>query len=177
MARRKAAKLIVMLPGPSAAVLWEISQLVSERAAFAKTVFAMPRQYSDGMDWLGGFVAVVRTAALVLRENMSSGRPESANTDVLAPHQFSHFWARTATAVKSELGVGLPAYKAKGCYFRIGADGHTMSGVELEAFTTALGRYLAKVQSTTDRAFDPRQLWETARATGATTIAAGSVAA
>src|SRR5262249_39286710 len=59
----KAAKLIVMLPGPSAAVLWELSQLLSERATLAKTVFAMPRQYSDGMDWLGGFVSSVRTAA------------------------------------------------------------------------------------------------------------------
>jgi hypothetical protein len=44
----KAAKLIVMLPGPSASVLWEISQLVSERGTLAKTVFAMPREHSHG---------------------------------------------------------------------------------------------------------------------------------
>jgi hypothetical protein len=176
----KAAKLIVMLPGPSASVLWEISQLLSERPALSKTVFAMPRQYSDGMDWFGGFVSFARTAALVLWENIPqlvSGRSRPVSTDFAVPRQFSHFWARTATAVESELGVKLPVYKTKGCYFKISADGHAISGVELEAFTTALAKYLANVHSTTDRAFDPSRLWETARETGATTIAADSVAA
>jgi hypothetical protein len=128
----KAAKLIVMLPGPSASVLWEISQLLSERSALAKTVFAMPRQDED--------------------------RPL--------------FWARTAASVESELGLKLPDYKARGCYFKISPEDHAVSAVELEAFTRALAGHLKKGRSNNDGAFDPSELWKAARNLGATTLEA-----
>jgi hypothetical protein len=122
-----AAQLIVMLPGPSASVLWEISQLVSGRSALAKTVFAMPRDHPVG-------------------------------------------WSKTAASAATDLGVRLPAYKAKGCYFRIDVDDHSISAVELEAFTRALNARLQASQPTTDRGLGVGELWQSARELGSTTL-------
>jgi hypothetical protein len=122
-----AAQLIVMLPGPSASVLWEISQLVSGRSALAKTVFAMPRDHPVG-------------------------------------------WSKTAASAATDLGVRLPAYKAKGCYFRIDVDDHSISAVELEAFTRALNTRLQASQPRTDRGLGVGELWQSARELGSTTL-------
>jgi hypothetical protein len=40
----KASQLIFMMPGPSAALLWELAQIVQSRHLLDKTVFIMPRE-------------------------------------------------------------------------------------------------------------------------------------
>jgi hypothetical protein len=122
-----AARLIVMLPGPSASVLWEISQLVSQRSALARTVFVMPRDHPVG-------------------------------------------WSKTAELAATDLGVKLPAYKAKGCCFRIDVDDHSISAVELEAFTRALNAQLQAPQRRADRGLDVGELWRSARELGPETL-------
>jgi len=51
-----ASQLIFMMPGPSASLLWELSQIVQSRSLLEKTVFIMPR---------GGKFALVRTWQMV----------------------------------------------------------------------------------------------------------------
>jgi hypothetical protein len=123
----EAAQLIVMLPGPSASVLWEISQLVSQRSALAKTVFVMPRNHPVG-------------------------------------------WSKVMASAATDLAINLPTYRAKGCYFLIDVADHSISAVELEAFTRALVIHLEAPPRADEGGLDAGELWRSAREIGPTTV-------
>ncbi len=147
-----AAKLIVMLPGPSASVLWEISQLSSSKDALQKTVFVMPRHRSEEGVHTAAFVeSYLRLTMPSLFVTARQGREE---------------WAKTAALVLSNLSLKMPSYRKKGCYFKIDVEDHSISAVELEAFTNSLADYLAHTHRAADRSFDVGALWHVASQNG-----------
>ena len=128
------ACLIVMMPGPSQAVLWELSQIARSPSLLDKTVFVMPRR--GAMPLLSrGFKSVDR----------------GAEADV---------WAETSKRAAADLGVMLPPYKEAGCYFRLGADGRPGQTALLEPFTGQLQNWLARNSGSPALAAD--ELWRMA---------------
>ena len=110
-----AAQLIFMMPGPSPAVLWELSQIMRSQRLLDKTIFIMPREGSMPLSSRGSF---------------------GKGAEVTA-------WAALTEIVSRELGATLPRYYGEGCYFRL-RPGHPSEALGLEQFTQELKKSLAR---------------------------------
>lgn len=110
-----AAQLIFMMPGPSPAVLWELSQIMQSQNLLDKTIFIMPRAGS---------------MPLFSRGSLGKGAEATA-------------WVRLTETVFRELGVTLPRYHSEGCFFRL-RSGHPCETLGLEQFTAQLKKSLTQ---------------------------------
>lgn len=101
----ESSELIFMMPGPSVALMWELSEILRDPNLIAKTIFVMPPER----------------------------KPSATRNRVMWMH---------AGELAKVVGVVLPPYQPRGCYFRVDADGLVCETVGLHAFTIALPAYL-----------------------------------
>ena len=118
-----AAKIVFMIPGPSEAVRWEMSQILASDTLRQKTIVIMPRERHA---WRG------MKSALSVRESRSVE---------------ARSWAEFAAIAHRDLGLMLPAYNSEGCCFRLDSTGHAGTVANLEGFIHSLTRHLAKTRS------------------------------
>jgi hypothetical protein len=135
-----AARLIVMMPGPSASTLWEMGRIVDAPRLLEKSVFVMPREGSK-VDVSGALKEVVSLERIPSQEETS--------------------WAALAHAASTELGVALPRYERDGCCFRIGPDRRPSGAIALEAFTHGVRHCGARHADA--GGFDLPSVWTAAR--------------
>lgn len=127
------ASLILMMPGPSLSVHWELSQIVGS-TLLKKTVVIMPRRGSiPGLD---------------LRQMVAS---RHASREAAA-------WAEVSEAAARDFGIALPRYQEDGGCFRLDATGRPSKTVGLEHFTHALHKYLAHHADAAS--FDIEEMWK-----------------
>jgi hypothetical protein len=128
----ESAWIIFMMPGPSPAVLWELSQIVRSSSLLDKTVFMMPR-YGSMPFFSRGFKSINRGAE-------------------------GSMWAETSELATRELGVTLPPYNEEGYCFRLGTDGQSGEPVMLEWVAQRLQEYVARQSDS--RVVNVGELWQ-----------------
>jgi hypothetical protein len=115
-----AARLIVMMPGPSNSTIWELSQILGSSSLLEKTVFLMPRARLQ--------LAGAAKSLLSLKRDCSK---EAIS------------WATLVDLAATKFGAMLPRYEDEGCYFRLGLDLKMTERAALEAFTRAMRKWIA----------------------------------
>lgn len=141
------ASLLLMMPGPSPSVEWELSQILGSPLR-QKTVLIMPRAGSsppkplkmDGLSYLNTCTALAK----FLFGMMQSDEAET--------------WTEVRNMVAREFDITLPYYDDDGCFFRLSADGKTSETVGLERFAKLLGEYLTRRATT--GSFEIDEMWK-----------------
>ena len=117
-----AAELIFMMPGPSASVLWEMSQLLASDDLLKKSAFIMPRE-GTRFDWRG-----------TLKQVFSLERHRSEE---------QRAWEAFSAMMADRSKLALPLYTGEGLCFTLAPDG-SQKIADLEGFTRALAKYFAR---------------------------------
>ena len=134
----QAARLIFMMPGPSASVHWELAQILGSPELTGKTAFIMRRQ---DVKWTG------------FKEWFSLQKP--ADDD-------ARNWAEFAAMARRDFGLAVPLYNSEGCCFRLRPQDRSCEIADLEAFTRGFAAHLASQTPGRD-AFDIKRMFDRAR--------------
>ena len=122
------AWLILIMPGPTEAALWELSEIVRSPDLLKKTIFVMPPS---------GFAELWPTMREYLAKMARHSKAAFTN---------SSRWSQVVASA-TDYGVALPRYKEQGGCFRLELNGHPdIRMTDLEAFTRALSKYMATGQ-------------------------------
>ena len=127
----RSAWLIFMMPGPTEATLWELSEIIRSPDLLKKTIFLMPPTGAAEI-WLIIRAFFVRSICGTKHAYTISGR-----------------WAEVAASVQNELEISLPRYNDDGGCFRFEVNNRSTSRLaSLEPFVRALNKYTESHQDT-----------------------------